>query len=128
MQQSANSRCRWVGAAMVTASTPSASSGSTPLNAGQPSARETEILRGIYEKQLARYRADAKAAERLLSVGQSPRDARRLLAPWQRSLEPLASVVAQRREPELEQVPLLHGDEALAHMQPKPASTAITEA
>src|SRR6478735_6734219 len=42
MQQSANSRCRWVGAAMVTASTPAASSGSTPLNSGQPSARETK--------------------------------------------------------------------------------------
>src|SRR5262249_481864 len=42
MQQNANSRCKWVGAAMVTASTPFASSGSTPLNAGQPSARETK--------------------------------------------------------------------------------------
>src|SRR5262245_46793689 len=42
MQQSASSRCRCVGAAMVTASTPSASSRSTPLNARHPSASETK--------------------------------------------------------------------------------------
>src|SRR5262249_3653893 len=42
MQQSASSRCRCVGAAMVMASTPSASSGSTALKAGHPSASEAK--------------------------------------------------------------------------------------
>ena len=50
-----------------------------------PSAREVEILRGAYEKQLARYRADPKAALALLANGESIRDERMAvdeLAAW----------------------------------------------
>src|SRR5262249_34780255 len=42
MQVSASSRCRWVGAAMVSASTPAASSASTSPTAVQPSAPDTK--------------------------------------------------------------------------------------
>jgi hypothetical protein len=41
-----------------------------------PKERETAVLRGVFEKQLARYRADEPAALKLLSVGESPRDPR----------------------------------------------------
>jgi ribosomal protein L29 len=44
--------------------------------ARSPSPRETDILRGEYEKQLARYRADPKAALLLLANGEAPRDER----------------------------------------------------
>ena len=47
MQVSAISRCRWVGAAMVTASTPRSSSASTSLTAGQPSAVPTKRLGAV---------------------------------------------------------------------------------
>src|SRR6266700_6235998 len=43
MQLSARSRCRWVGAAMVTASTPAASRPSTSVCPGQPSAPVTKL-------------------------------------------------------------------------------------
>jgi hypothetical protein len=36
---------------------------------------EQETLAKVYESMLAEYKADSKAAEKLLSVGQSPRDA-----------------------------------------------------
>jgi hypothetical protein len=36
--------------------------------------REIETLANIYDKMLARYKADPKAAEELLAIGQSPRD------------------------------------------------------
>jgi Protein of unknown function (DUF1553)/Protein of unknown function (DUF1549)/Planctomycete cytochrome C len=39
-----------------------------------PMAREVEILRGAYDKQLARFRADPAAAGRLLGVGEASRD------------------------------------------------------
>jgi len=42
--------------------------------ARQPAAREVEVLRGIAEKELARYRADRAAALRLVSVGESHSD------------------------------------------------------
>jgi hypothetical protein len=41
-----------------------------------PNERETAVLRGVYEKQLARYRADPDAAAKLLTVGEAPRDQR----------------------------------------------------
>jgi hypothetical protein len=40
----------------------------------KPSERESGILRGVYEKQLAVYRKDSQAALKLLSVGESKRD------------------------------------------------------
>ena len=43
--------------------------------ARQPEPDEAEILLGIFEKQLAVYRHDKKAAEKLLCVGESRRDA-----------------------------------------------------
>ena len=39
-----------------------------------PTAREIEILRGAYDKQLARFRADPAAVGRLLGVGEATRD------------------------------------------------------
>ena len=39
-----------------------------------PSAAELTVLRGIYEKQLARFKASPDAATKLLTVGESPRD------------------------------------------------------
>ena len=42
--------------------------------ARSPNPRELAVLRGIHEKQLARYRADPKAALALLAVGESPRN------------------------------------------------------
>ena len=39
-----------------------------------PTAREIEILRGAYDKQLARFKADPAAAGRLLGVGEAARD------------------------------------------------------
>jgi len=47
--------------------------------ARSPSAKEIVVLRQVLEKQLAKYRADEKAALQLLSIGESPRDER--LAP-----------------------------------------------
>ncbi len=44
--------------------------------ARRPSGREVEVLRQVYERQLAAYRKDAAAATKLLSVGESPRDAK----------------------------------------------------
>jgi hypothetical protein len=41
-----------------------------------PVEKEVEVLRRVYNLQLNRYRQDAKAALRLLSVGESPRDER----------------------------------------------------
>ncbi|MCI0377716.1 MAG: PSD1 and planctomycete cytochrome C domain-containing protein [Gemmataceae bacterium] len=41
-----------------------------------PSDKELGVLRGVLEKQLARYRQNEEAALKLLSVGESPRDAR----------------------------------------------------
>ena len=41
-----------------------------------PHERELTVLRGVFERQLQRYRADAPAAVKLLMVGQSPRDER----------------------------------------------------
>jgi hypothetical protein len=41
-----------------------------------PTAREAEILREVYEKQLARYRQNRPAADQLLGVGESARDNR----------------------------------------------------
>jgi hypothetical protein len=45
----------------------------------RPEAKEVEVLRRIFNRQLNVYRQDTKAALRLLSVGESPRDER--LAP-----------------------------------------------
>ncbi|MCI0456630.1 MAG: PSD1 and planctomycete cytochrome C domain-containing protein [Gemmataceae bacterium] len=45
----------------------------------RPEAKEIEVLRRVYNRQLNVYRQDTKAALRLLSVGESPRDER--LAP-----------------------------------------------
>jgi hypothetical protein len=42
--------------------------------AREPSARETAVLRRIYERQFSLYRGDAKAAEELLRVGESPKN------------------------------------------------------
>jgi hypothetical protein len=42
--------------------------------ARRPSAREMDVLRTIHRDALARFRADAKAATKLLSVGESRRD------------------------------------------------------
>ncbi|MDB5171677.1 MAG: Protein of unknown function (DUF1553)/Protein of unknown function (DUF1549)/Planctomycete, partial [Phycisphaerales bacterium] len=39
-----------------------------------PRAKETAVLRKIYEQQLAVYQKDADAAKKLLSVGESPRN------------------------------------------------------
>ena len=39
-----------------------------------PTGREIEILRGAYEKQLERFRANPAAAQQLLAVGESARD------------------------------------------------------
>ena len=36
--------------------------------------QETETLTNVYDKMLAAYKADAKAADKLLAVGKSPRD------------------------------------------------------
>jgi hypothetical protein len=41
-----------------------------------PSARETDVLRRVFEDELAVYRKDGAAARKLLSVGEAPRDAR----------------------------------------------------
>src|SRR5262249_22867352 len=41
-----------------------------------PSDRERAVIRGIYERQLARYQGDEKAALKLLAVGESSRDER----------------------------------------------------
>jgi hypothetical protein len=41
-----------------------------------PNEREMTVLRGVFDKQLQRYRADAPAAAKLLTVGQAPRDER----------------------------------------------------
>jgi len=43
--------------------------------ARKPSEDETGVLKAVYERQAARYRDDKPAAEKLLSVGESPRDA-----------------------------------------------------
>ena len=40
-----------------------------------PNERETAVLRRVFQEQLAAYAADPQAAEELLSVGESPRDA-----------------------------------------------------
>ncbi|MFO0864099.1 MAG: PSD1 and planctomycete cytochrome C domain-containing protein [Gemmataceae bacterium] len=44
------------------------------LTSRPPTERESGIVRAVHAKQLARFRADAEAAKRLLAVGQSPRD------------------------------------------------------
>jgi len=44
--------------------------------ARSPSAAELDLLHGDYQAHLTTYRGDAKAALELLSVGESPRDAR----------------------------------------------------
>jgi hypothetical protein len=44
--------------------------------ARRPTAAETAVLRKVYETQLAVYREDARAARKLLSVGESPRNER----------------------------------------------------
>jgi hypothetical protein len=44
------------------------------LTARPAGAQQLAVLEGIYEQQLAHYRADNEAATRLLSVGESPRD------------------------------------------------------
>jgi hypothetical protein len=41
--------------------------------ARKPSAEETAVLKAVYERQVERYRDDKPAAEKLLSVGESPR-------------------------------------------------------
>lgn len=41
-----------------------------------PSPAEAEVLRGVFEEQLAAFRKDADAARRLLAIGESPRDER----------------------------------------------------
>jgi hypothetical protein len=42
--------------------------------ARKPKAEEAEVLKEVLDKQLARYRSDAEATKKLLSVGESPRD------------------------------------------------------
>src|SRR5262249_35919980 len=42
--------------------------------ARKPTDRELEVLRRMYDVQLARYRADEAAARKLLAVGEAPRD------------------------------------------------------
>jgi Protein of unknown function (DUF1553)/Protein of unknown function (DUF1549)/Planctomycete cytochrome C len=42
--------------------------------ARMPSTAELAVIRGIYEKQLARFKASPELATKLLSVGESPRD------------------------------------------------------
>ena len=42
----------------------------------KPTARETGVLRELLRKQLASFRRDRPSALKLLSVGESPRDAR----------------------------------------------------
>jgi hypothetical protein len=42
----------------------------------RPSAAEVGVLQRVVESQLARFRADPKAALKLLAVGESPRDER----------------------------------------------------
>jgi hypothetical protein len=44
--------------------------------ARRPSARELDVLKRVYDKQLLIYHQDAKAALRLLSTGESPRNER----------------------------------------------------
>ena len=39
-----------------------------------PSAPELTVLRGIYTKQLARFKASPEAVAKLLAVGEAPRD------------------------------------------------------
>jgi len=43
--------------------------------ARKPSAEESSVLKAVFDRQMARYRDDKPAAEKLLSVGESPRDA-----------------------------------------------------
>ena len=57
-----------------------------------PSDREAAVLRGVFEKQLARYRADEGAALKLLGVGESDRDDR-LSAPELAAYSIVASVI-----------------------------------
>jgi hypothetical protein len=40
----------------------------------KPAEREVAVLRKVYEVQLAKFRKDADAAKKLLSVGELPRD------------------------------------------------------
>ena len=42
--------------------------------ARNPSSREVAVLKHIFDKQLATYRQDTKAALQLLAVGESPRN------------------------------------------------------
>jgi Protein of unknown function (DUF1553) len=44
--------------------------------ARRPDAKEVEVLRRVFHRQLDRFRKDTKAALRLLGVGESPRDER----------------------------------------------------
>jgi hypothetical protein len=60
--------------------------------ARQPSDREAAVLRGVLEKQQARYRADEAAALKLLGVGESDRDDR-LSAPELAAYTIVASVI-----------------------------------
>jgi hypothetical protein len=41
-----------------------------------PDDRESAVLRGVFEKQLGRFRAEPQSAVKLLSVGEAPRDER----------------------------------------------------
>jgi Protein of unknown function (DUF1553)/Protein of unknown function (DUF1549)/Planctomycete cytochrome C len=45
-----------------------------------PGEREAAVLRGVFEKQLGRFRTEPQAAGKLLSVGEAPRDERLPLA------------------------------------------------
>ena len=49
--------------------------GFTLVTARPPSPAELAVLRGMFQRELLRYRADPDAASALLSVGESPRDA-----------------------------------------------------
>jgi hypothetical protein len=42
----------------------------------KPSYKERAVIHSIYEKQLAKYGGDEKAALKLLAVGEAPRDER----------------------------------------------------
>jgi hypothetical protein len=44
--------------------------------ARQPSAKEADVLKRVLDRQLQRYKQDEKAALKLLTVGESPRDER----------------------------------------------------
>lgn len=48
--------------------------GFTLATARTPSAKELAVLVKVYEAQLAEYKANAEAATKLLTVGESPRN------------------------------------------------------